>query len=64
MAKVESGILDYQWCGKHRMAAGINYYPMRDIVIKAEYSKRFYNSQYNNEPSISLGVAYAGFFTR
>jgi hypothetical protein len=64
MAKVETGILDYQWCGKHRMAAGINYYPIRDVVIKAEYSKRFYNSQYNNEPSISLGVAYAGFFTK
>ena len=64
MAKVEAGVLDYAWCGKHRMAAGINYYPMRDIVIKAEYSKRFYKSQYNDEPSISLGVAYAGFFTR
>ena len=64
MAKVESGIIDNKACGKHRLAAGINYYPMRDIVIKAEYSKRFYKSVYNDEPSVSLGVAYAGFFTR
>lgn len=64
MAKVESGIIDNKACGKHRMAAGINYYPIRDIVIKAEYSKRFYKSVYNDEPSVSLGVAYAGFFTR
>lgn len=64
MAKVESGIIDNKAWGKHRMAAGINYYPIKDIVIKAEYSKRFYKSQYNDEPSVSLGVAYAGFFTR
>ncbi|MDR0395045.1 MAG: hypothetical protein LBH77_07815 [Tannerella sp.] len=64
MAKVEPGISDYGWCGKHRMAAGINYFPIREIVIKAEYSKRFYKSRYNDEPSVSFGVAYAGFFTR
>lgn len=64
MAKTESGIMDYEWCGKHRMAVGLNYYPMKEIVLKAEYSKRFYKSQYNNEPSISLGIAYAGFFTK
>ncbi|MDR0348096.1 MAG: hypothetical protein LBH90_01210 [Tannerella sp.] len=64
MAKVTAGIIDNKSCGKHRMAAGINYYPIRDIVIKAEYSKRFYKPPYNDEPSVSLGVAYAGFFTR
>ena len=64
MAKVESGILDYGWCGKHRMAAGVNYYPVKEIVLKAEYSKRFYRQPYNNEPTVSLGVAYSGFFTR
>ena len=43
---------------------GLNYYPMKDIVVKAEYSKRFLKSQYNNEPSFSLGIAYAGFFIK
>ena len=64
MAKVADGIMDYEWCGKHRMAVGLNYYPMKEIVIKAEYSKRFFKSKYNNEPSFSLGIAYAGFFIK
>ncbi|MDR2473884.1 MAG: hypothetical protein LBD53_10070 [Tannerella sp.] len=62
MAQVEDEIMDYGWCGKKRMAVGFNYYPLNEIVIKGEFSKRFYTSQYNNEPSVSLGVAWAGFF--
>lgn len=53
---------DYTWTERHRIAVGLNYFPIKDIVIKAEYSQRFLKSQFNNEPSISLGVAYAGFF--
>ena len=64
MAKVASGIMDYGWCGKSRMAVGLNYFPMSQIVVKAEYSKRFYSKEYNNEPSISIGIAYSGFFIR
>jgi hypothetical protein len=52
----------YKWCGKQRMAVGLNYYPMPQIVVKGEYSKRFFSSEYNDEPSISLGIAYCGFF--
>lgn len=54
----------YDWCGRNRIAAGLNYYPMKDIVIKGEYSIGLMKSKYNNEPSISLGIAYAGFFTK
>ena len=32
------------------------------IVIKGEYSKRYLKSLFNNEPSVSVGVAYEGFF--
>ncbi|NDV82975.1 hypothetical protein [Bacteroides sp. 51] len=64
MAKVEKNVLDHGWCGKQRMALGVNYYPLKEVVVKAEFSKRFYKSQYNNEPSVSLGIAYAGFFTK
>lgn len=64
MAEVEAGIIDSGWCGKRRMAVGINYYPLREVAVKAEYSKRFYRKQYNNEPSVSLGVVYSGYFTR
>ena len=53
---------DYPWTDKHRIAVGINYYPIDEIVIKAEYSHRFLKSQYIDEPSVSIGIAYAGFF--
>ena len=52
----------YDYTAVKRMALGVNYYPIKDIVIKAEYSHRFLKSQYNNEPSINIGVAYEGFF--
>ena len=52
----------YEYTGKNRMAFGVNYYPIPQIAVKAEYSKRFFKSQYNNEPSVSLGVAYQGVF--
>lgn len=52
----------YEYTGKNRIAFGVNYYPIPQIAVKAEYSKRFFKSQYNNEPSVSLGVAYQGFF--
>ena len=45
-----------------RIAAGINYKPIKEIVVKAEYSHRFLDSQYNNEPSVNIGIAYEGFF--
>lgn len=62
MHKTASGILKYDWCGRSRLAAGVNYYPLKQIVIKGEYSLGLMRDPYNNEPSISLGVAYAGFF--
>lgn len=55
---------DYPWTERHRIAAGLNYFPIKEIVVKAEYSKRFLKSQFNNEPSFSIGIAYAGFFIR
>lgn len=64
MYRTDKAIQDYQWCGRHRIAAGINYFPIRDIVLKGEYSIGLLKSQYNNEPSISVGIAYAGFFSR
>lgn len=62
MFRTEGGVQDYEWCGRHRIAVGVNYYPIKDIVIKGEYSLGMLAPQYNNEPAISLGVAYSGFF--
>ena len=52
----------YDYTAVKRMAVGLNYYPIKEVVIKAEYSKRFLKSLYNNEPSLNIGVAYEGFF--
>lgn len=52
----------YDYTNVQRMAVGVNYYPVKQIVVKAEYSHRFLKSQYNNEPAINIGVAYEGWF--
>lgn len=57
-----AGNSDYEWTDRSRIAFGFNYHPTKQIVVKGEYSNRFLKSKFNNEPSISLGIAYAGFF--
>ena len=52
----------YEYTKKQRLAVGVNYYPLPQIVVKADYSHRFLKSPYDNEPSINLGIAYQGFF--
>ena len=52
----------YEYTAKKRFALGFNWMPVRQVAVKAEYSKRVLKSQYNNEPSVSIGVAYQGFF--
>ena len=67
----------YKYTKKYRCAFGVNYSPLKQITVKAEYSYRFfekpnnngltsdsplYKQPYNNEPSISLGVTYCGWF--
>lgn len=53
---------EYAYTDKQRVAVGINYYPMPQIAVKAEYSHRFLKPAYNDEPSVSIGIAYQGFF--
>lgn len=62
MFKTEGNIQDYKWCGRQRIAVGINYRPINEIVIKGEYSLGILDSSYNNEPAISIGIAYSGLF--
>lgn len=62
MYSTADGIADKAWCGKNIISAGINYFPMKGLVLKAEYMLRKFQAPYNNEPAVSLGIAYAGFF--
>jgi hypothetical protein len=52
----------YEFTDKTRFVGGLNYYPIPEIAVKAEYSFRKLKSQYNNEPSLNIGIAYEGFF--
>lgn len=62
MMKTAGDVLRYDWTRRTRLAAGINYFPLRQIIVKGEYSIGLLGKPYNNEPSISIGIAYAGFF--
>lgn len=55
-----SAVATCDWTERHVMTLGVNYYPIEQIVIKAEFSERFLKKQYNSEPMFSLGVAYSG----
>lgn len=57
------GVTDYEWCGRHRVAVGVNYYPLKDIALKAEYAYGILQSPYNPEPSFSIGITYSGLFS-
>ena len=58
----ESTQPSFDYTKKERIAVGVNYFPIPQIAIKANWSNRLLKSQYNNEPSINLGIAYQGFF--
>lgn len=64
MYDTATNIQDDEWCGRQRVVGGINYFPIKNVVLKAEYSAGLLKSQYNNENSLSIGFAYAGFFTK
>ena len=53
-----------EWTVKNRIAVGLNYFPIPQIAVKAEYSHRFLKAGYNPEPSVSLGICYMAFFKR
>jgi hypothetical protein len=62
MYKIDKRLTPKGWTKKTIISGGINYYPTKEIVVKAEYSFRKFNASYNNEPTFSLGIAYAGLF--
>jgi len=61
MYKMERDI-DDKWCRRQRVAVGLNYYPVPQIVLKGEYSVGLLDKPFNDEPSLSFGIAYSGWF--
>ncbi len=76
MYKTAASVARRKWCGRQRLAIGLNYYPIKSIAVKAEYGIGILNPytvitdagtvtrNYNNEPSVSLGITYTGLFTK
>jgi hypothetical protein len=64
MYKTDNRITPKSWSSKQIISGGINYFPLNDIVVKAEYTFRQFKAQYNDEPTISLGIAYSGLFIK
>jgi hypothetical protein len=62
MFKTDGSIIDNECWGRQIVTGGINYKPLEALVIKAEYSHRIFKSPYNNENTLSVGIAYSGFF--
>lgn len=62
----------YAWCGRHRAAVGINYFPIPQIAVKAEFAYGILKpgtradgtrgKLYNDEPQFAVGIVYAGFY--
>lgn len=62
MFKTEGSVVDNPCWGRQKLTVGLNYRPISDIIIKGEYSYRMLKSQFNDEPTLSLGICYSGFF--
>ena len=60
--KTVKQMTDEKMWQRQKLTFGVNYYPIPQIAIKGEYSHRILPSQYNNEPTVSLGICYSGLF--
>lgn len=62
MFQVVPSMTDEPEWERQKFTVGLNYYPIPEIVVKAEYSYRMLHKQFNDEPTVSLGIAYFGMF--
>ncbi len=58
-------------CQVSKWTAGLNWYALPNLVVKADYTTRhigtqklFGSTKYNNENEFSIGIAYVGWFTK
>lgn len=45
-------------------AVGLNYFPIKQVVLKAEFTSRNFKKPFNTENAFNIGVAYSGFFIK
>lgn len=58
-------------CQVSKWTAGVNWYPLPNLVVKADYTTRqigtrslFGTSKYNSENELAIGVAFVGWFIK
>ena len=59
-----SGMQDYRQTLRRTLTVGLNYFPIKQIAVKAQFAQTFLHKELNDEPSISLGIVYQGFFVK
>lgn len=57
-----TGMQGYNQTLRRTVTVGVNYLPVKQIAVKAQYAYTFLHPTLNNEPSISLGIVYQGLF--
>ena len=62
MYKTDDDIIKADWAQRKVLVGGVNYCPNKNIVFKADYSAGILKKPYNNENTLSVGVAYVGWF--
>ena len=69
--KMEAGLVAEKRNQVSMWTAGLNWYALPNLVVKADYttrqigtSKMFGTSKYNSENEFSLGIAYVGWFIK
>ncbi|MDE6718206.1 MAG: hypothetical protein K2J70_08460 [Muribaculaceae bacterium] len=60
-ADPDDSFLGYGWGERQRVAAGLNYFPIDRVVVKAQYSHTF-TAGGGGIPMVSVGIAYSGQF--
>ena len=65
----EAGVTMDARCQVSKWSAGINWFALPGLVVKADYATRqigtrriFGSSKYNSENELAIGVAYVGWF--
>ena len=59
-----SGMQDYRQTLRRTLTVGLNYFPIKQIAVKAQFAQTFLHKELNDEPSVSLGIVYQGFFVK
>lgn len=61
--RVEAGMTKYDQFEVSKWTVGLNYYPLSDLVVKADWTTRsIAGGKYRSENEFSIAVAYSGWF--